>query len=1103
MPTLEELVAKATKTVLQKYEIKPGCDAEVKMAESCSITFISEPDACLTVTDLTEKLLGKNSDMASKILSAMPSGVSLKSAEVDRCLKTFDMSIGVQTNYTLVKDIVTLNGVHIWVKLFLKPPNLYFNITGIWMMQNFRFSVSVVRSSDGIDISGVQIPLSAQTSLSNIIFAVGNKFIPVTQVQDVVSKIRFDAVVVSQVSLISRFVNNSSALRISFTILDASLGNPMVHLTLVKSNTATPSTGATIACKFRNIRLSSLLKRLVRIDISGVPILGTSTFQNLAMILSTTNLETPIIDYNDPYFSELVPVGQGLQMVTEIKFTSQSSIVKVKLAITRTLIEFRVLGDSGLSVKKFIEMLIINLGNISLPPKFNLNKFMSVKLVSFEYDSSTKTYTLPVVLPESIIFVPKAVELENATIIFKVRRIPLSTGIQIQSMWELGSLSIPLNISKPLGLSVFCAVSRPPVEIPFGAMIKQFLVGILPSGPLETAVKKAGFDGFYVKQPYLKIYLVSNRHVVVRLSGTAVIGVWDKCQVEILLGQVREAFVMATGIVLENVPITQLIYKVTDKRIDLRNIPGASILDNTDVAISMASQNVPKTQKYMQFSIPALGDVEILDGVILMTSFKFPADCKNDIGCTVFKRLIGPDAQLVLKGRLFIATVYIAATVPTQIQLFKGVNISDVGLELEAGPTRNSIGIWGTLKLRNPPLTFIGSFGISTGGVFLQMSMAGLWRKPFEIPVLAVGDLHLRVAVSPLPGFITVIEFGGRGMIGSLDNSRAKLINVSMYFGIDQVSPLENFFYGSATPFTIKSILEAFGKSVSLPRALSNSGFPKGVNVSFAMKTKVLPNGVTVVRGFFMQGMIKILSFEASADLKINLNGFWINLTVKPFNIANGLIAISGRSATSGPRILVDVGWNPPRAYIIIEGSVQILRIRSTTNVTISTRGISFEVSGAFLGLFEAGLKVTTRHSNVKTADFQVSGYFTQSLLQTLEREAQKALNEYKQRADRAINSAKDKVNNAKKAFDRAADNIASLRGKVYNQKAKCDAAIRSLESKKRYFEDKKKIFDDASAKLRSARNKLSEKQRDYDDAVKKRADKLKKGCPSDCRKSK
>ena len=1101
MPTLKELLSKGTDAILKKYEIKPGCSAEVKKANNCTITFISEPEGCLTVTDLVEKLLGKNSDMATKILSAIPSGVSLKSAEADSCLKTFDMSIGVQTNYTLVKDIVTLNGVHIWVKLFLKPPNLYFNITGVWTMTNLRFSVSVFRSSDGIDFSGTQIPSSGQTNMRNIIGAIGNKFIPVTQIQNAVSKIRFAAVVVGQVSLKSRFADNGHALRFSFTILDASLGNPTVHLTLIKSNTASPSTGATIACTFRNLRLSSLLKRLVRIDISSVPILGTTTFQNLAMILSTTKLEAPIIGYNDPYFSELVPVGQGLQMVTEIKFTSQSSSVKVKITITTTLIEVKVLGDSGLSVKEFIEMLIGNLGNIKLPLKFNLNKFMGVKLVSFEYDSASKTFTLPVVLTESITFVPKAVELENATIIFKLRRSPLSTGIQIQTMWELGSLSIPLNISKPLGFPVFCAESRPPIEIPFGTMIKQFLVGILPSGPLENAVKKAGFDGFYVKQPYFKIYLASD--LVVRLSGTAVIGVWDKCQVEIMLGQVRGAFVMATGIVLENVPITKLIYKVTDKRIDLRNIPGASLLDNTDVAISMASQNVPKTQKYMQFSIPALGDVEILDGVILMTSFKFPADCQNDIGCKVFKRLIGPDAQLVLKGRLFIATVYISATVPTEIQLFKGVNISDVGLELEAGPTRNSFGIRGTLRLRNPPLTFIGSFGISTGGVFLQMSMAGLWRKPFGIPVLAVGDLHLRVAVSPLPGFITVIEFGGRGMIGSLDNSRAKPINVSMYFGIDRVSPLENFFYGSSTALTIRSILEAFGKSVSLPRVLADSGFPKGVNVSFALKTKVLPNGVTVVRGFFIQGMIKILSFEASADLKINLNGFWINLTVKPFNIANGLIAISGRSATSGPRILADVGWNPPRAYINIEGSIQVLRIRSTTNVTISTRGISFEVSGAFLGLFEAGLKVTTRHSNVKTADFQVSGYFRQSLLQTLEREAQKALNEYKQRADRAINSAKNKVNNAKKAFDRAADKIASLRRKVNNQKAKCDSAIRSLESKKRYFESKKKIFDNASSKLRSARNKLSKKQRAYDNAVKKRADKLKKGCPTGCRKSK
>ena len=144
MPTLEELVAKATKTVLQKYEIKPGCDAEVKMAESCSITFISEPDACLTVTDLTEKLLGKNSDMASKILSAMPSGVSLKSAEVDRCLKTFDMSIDQCPNklHTSQRHCHTQRGTYMG-EIILKTSQFIFQ--HYRHMDDAKFQVFCVR----------------------------------------------------------------------------------------------------------------------------------------------------------------------------------------------------------------------------------------------------------------------------------------------------------------------------------------------------------------------------------------------------------------------------------------------------------------------------------------------------------------------------------------------------------------------------------------------------------------------------------------------------------------------------------------------------------------------------------------------------------------------------------------------------------------------------------------------------------------------------------------------------------------------------------------------------------------------------------------------
>ena len=79
---------------------------------------------------------------------------------------------------------------------------------------------------------------------------------------------------------------------------------------------------------------------------------------------------------------------------------------------------------------------------------------------------------------------------------------------------------------------------------------------------------------------------------------------------------------MTTGIVLTDVPITKLVKKVTDNALHLSKLPGSSILDATDVAISVSSHNVPNVQQFMQFSIPALSNVEILDGVSLMTSSK-------------------------------------------------------------------------------------------------------------------------------------------------------------------------------------------------------------------------------------------------------------------------------------------------------------------------------------------------------------------------------------------------------------------------------------------------------------------------------------------------
>ena len=1078
--------------VLEVYKITSSCKANITNRDNCKMDLVGVPGNCLKVVDLISKVLAKNSKVVSEILSSIPASVSLESAEVDRCAKTFKAEIAAEADYEIVKGLVTLTDVHFLILVGTQPSKLDFNVSGSWNLGDIEFRVSVAKSAKGVAISG-SIPALKKISVANIIHSFGNSM--VSKVQRALSKIGFGNIIVSNVSLKSNFESTGSEMQLSFIVDDPKLGNPKVYLTVYKLTNG--FSGVTVGCYFGNLQLSYLLERLIKVDISGVPIIGKVRFNNVGLLLSTFSSEQLFISYEDPTL-KLLQIKQGLQLVTDVKFSSQSQPAKVKLTINPPLVGFRILGDSGISIGAFIDLLIKHFGNIMLPPKFSLEKVLKLHLVSFDYDSKTKNFTIPVELSDRIILIPKAIELQKAKIIFKIQKIPPKTGFDIQSTWKLGPLTIPLNISKPKGLPVFLAESRPQFEISFGNMIKQFLVGILPSGPLENAVKKVGFVGFSVKNPYFQIYFATD--VAVKLSGTAVIGAWDKCQVEIMIGKVGGASAMATGIVLKGVPITTLIHKVT--KIDLSKIPGATILDNTDVAIAMASQNIPKGQDFMHFSIPALRDVDILDGVFLVTSFKFPEDCRSDIGCKVFKRLLGSNLQLVLKGRLFVSNAYISATVPTEIQLFKIVNITDIGFEFEAGLTRSSVAITGTLKLRKPPLTFKGSFGISTSGVFLQMSMKGLWNKPFGIPILAVGDLHFRIAIGPSPILISVLEIGGRAMIGDIGNSNAKPINVSTYIGIDLVSPIESYFYGSVSPLTLPSILKAFGYTVSLPKPFAEIGFPKGLNVSHSFKSKVLPNGVTIIRGFYIQGMIKVLFFEVYSDVKLDFNGVMINMYVGPFSIGNDLIAIKGRSDTVGPRILVDVGWNPPRALINVEGTIKVLGIQFTTNITISTKGASFYVHGSLLNLAEAELHLKTQTFSLKSADFHVTGTFRQSFVQKLNDAVEKILNNYKDAADKAIRKVQERINDAKKAFDKAADKVASLKSKVDSQKAICDSAVKTLESKKRFFEDKKKIFDSAANKLKSARDNLSRKQQSYKDAVNKHADKLRKGCPGNCRKS-
>ena len=188
--------------------------------------------------------------------------------------------------------------------------------------------------------------------------------------------------------------------------------------------------------------------------------------------------------------------------------------------------------------------------------------------------------------------------------------------------------------------------------------------------------------------------------------------------------------------------------------------------------------------------------------------------------CRVLQRVLGTGTGLVIKGTVNIPNIRLQALIPSNITLVSGVAITDVGFEVELG-TRMALGIIGKMTLAEPtsifpsPIVLSGSLGLSNSGVYLQMSMKGIWERAFGLDFVAVGNLHFRVAISPDPILISVLELGGEAIIGDRNEAGVQPIHASLYIGIDRISPTQSYFSGSINILTIPAIVRAFKPSVS------------------------------------------------------------------------------------------------------------------------------------------------------------------------------------------------------------------------------------------------------------------------------------------------
>ncbi|CAH1800680.1 unnamed protein product [Owenia fusiformis] len=1114
LPTLNEILALPRQPFTETIKITDTCSARI-VFEGCFVFVNPIPENCLGVDMIIKQVFGNFNGLDSALQigsigeSPTPlSSLTLNQVVVDVCQENISLSASDLTDdvITIIPSFLSVTDLTIDASIIVPTEAISVSFNAVWSIAGVTFNVAAtVANANQYEI--VATPTTQTVSMDTLLGGLSEALVPgdSSSVANLFDDLNLDRIVISNPQLIVKSPNSSSiGIQFTFTSDVSGLGtlDIMLNFNRVKGDEGDFENTLSMTVLFKDIRLSAVVLHLLSLDISKVPVIGSLHFPEMAVIVASDNVTSPIVSYNSE--SEVLALLPSIYKGITLLFTASvgdafSSNFMVRLAPPNKTIHFEVLPGSETSVKDLIYLFLGTI-QVELPPNFFLVDFLDKSLSGMSYDGELNTLTIPVILPDQITIIEYVFEIENPEVEFIIGLgTPKTLSFDVRGRWVIKDYPVDLSISKPPGANEFIATACPEKPIEVGIIMAKLAGQFLPNG-LEDKLRSIGLTTFSIEEPCFEVITGSNFGA--RVWGNAVIGSWDNTKVEVLGVQASGAILMALGVVLERAKLSDVVDKLSGNTV---NFVGHRIFDDSIIGFITSTHDIPNIgsgeRKFTK--LPMLSDTTIMKGISLMAQLKIPENCYSDKFCGVLKKFFGSGFAAVLKGRLAINFLQLEVTVPSEIELIEGFTLSDVGFRVKARAPTFEIGLMATLEVENPPLVFIGSIGVSTtGGVVAELAVAGCLKNTFLLSIVRLCDLHIRLGVTPEPTLISELGVGANAEIGVFNNPKARPFRAIVYIGLYKYAPTQNYFLGSISSLTIPDILAAFGSFPSLPKALDEIGYPEGLNMSYAIQSRTLPNGVVIPSGLRFRGILQILALKVSTVMRIDINGIFISVVVNRLEIGRGLITVEGTGGKSGPELFVDVGWNRPRAKIDINGRVCVLKICASINITIDARGIHFEIDGNILGLFEAHLRLTGSYSTLASSEFMVDGQFKQTFLDFLKNKVTDALSKISGLSTKAVEEAQEVVDKLDEKVEEAANKLRSKTDevdriqnllddkaeKIGDQKQKVNDLERKYQAALQSWREKVAAFTAQKEKLSKTRGKI----RDIED-----------NCPSGCKRRK
>ena len=325
-----------------------------------------------------------------------------------------------------------------------------------------------------------------------------------------------------------------------------------------------------------------------------------------------------------------------------------------------------------------------------------------------------------------------------------------SLGVQLDLFGDLSisGIDFATSISLDTSLNKYILIARVNV-LPVTNLISQLQLEMLPL-ELNSLLDSLPFFSFTINDASLNYCLTSSR-LQIQLGGTPVISGYNTVHMASVIIRQGRRTLLVQGFELGSVNLASLLRSITG--FNFNNI--ALLNQNLEAALLTSPATLPN----VRLTGDKLSGFSVTRGVSLQANMQFPQDCSSDAFCAVAQFLLGSDAQLNLQGTIASATSFSLVAGVSNINLGRGIVMSQAGLEIRGGAL-NSVGIVGAVDLSNPDITLAARVFLSTSGVVLEMTMSGCWENAFGANWLEICNIQSSVAM--VPGVtLTGLALGG------------------------------------------------------------------------------------------------------------------------------------------------------------------------------------------------------------------------------------------------------------------------------------------------------------------------------------------------------